>query len=175
MHHVSDLKGCYCTDGEPCAQCTTDRLDLLDPPPANGHWLAEVEGREPAYQTADTLHELCWALHVEASNLADTVTDEAEGYADMRLWEQAWNTKKRAERLEILAANLDFDRRVSAPLFTQPAVDVARRNLRDSMLHALGMAISDDLIRYVQVCTCDGSYCGHGEDDDTQDYTGRHL
>lgn len=140
-------------------QTGSERLWALDPGPDNGHWVAEVKNREPAYDTADALHILCWALSNEAVRLADSERDASFAYADVRDYESAWKAHRRADRLANLADNLNFDRRISAPLFAGKGAD---KRLRDSMLHAIGMAISADLITAAWVCTCDGSRCGHG-------------
>ena len=140
-------------------------LNLLNPKPTNGHWVADVVGREPAYDTADTLHNLCWALSREARYVANAEADAAVGLADVRDYEGAWKARQRADALFNLGDNLDFDTRVSAPLFSQPVLNVARRNLRDSMLHAIGLAITANLISAAWVCNCNGSRCGHGWDE----------
>ena len=68
------------------------------------------------YSVCDTWPQVADDLKRRLEECADGEGDSAEGYADAGDYETAWNTRKHADEMYNLAANLD-NKRQDAPLY----------------------------------------------------------
>ena len=72
---------------------------------------------EPDDMPIEGIREICDAIRDELASDADMLEEGASAMADLGDYESAWNDHARANELLALSANLDWDRRATAPLY----------------------------------------------------------
>lgn len=94
-----------------------------------------ITGYGPDLEPDDTPHEgwqhVCRAIRWELEADADMLEDGAHSLAEAGDYEAAWKDHIRADKLHILAMNLDYDRRKTAPLYRDdvPALEATMERL----------------------------------------------
>ena len=112
------------------------------------------------FGTAETLDDAAEYARDELRNAVDSCEEGADILAGEGRFEQAWNEHKRADRLEILRANIDPERQ-NAPLYKdRPEV------WAETLSRILGEEFPCDISEHsrLYVWQCDDSECEHRED-----------
>ena len=85
---------------------------------------------EPDDMPLEGVREICGAIVDELERDADMLEGSAAAMADDGDYESAWRAHTRADELMTLAADLDYDRRATAPLYVNNAPALEATMLR---------------------------------------------
>lgn len=111
------------------------------------------------YASATDAREIASALVSELDSAADFNYESAESLADPgKDYEAAWRTMKLGEALTALSANLDYDKRATAPLYVN---DPAALDMTIMGIVASEFPLDITHNTRLYVWQCDDSDCDH--------------
>lgn len=76
---------------------------------------------EPEDEPFENLADLCYAIRDELDRSVDSLVEMAQYHASQEDFELAYHSRALADELTILMANLDYDKRLQAPLYAGDA------------------------------------------------------
>jgi hypothetical protein len=123
------------------------------------------DAADHGYDTATDMRHLADSIAEELKHFADFNDQGARSEAEAEDYKEAWQTMMLAEELSILAMNLDYDKRLQAPLYVNDAAALDA-SIERIVSEQFPLDVSYNTRLYVW--QCDEAECEHTDESEAE-------